>query len=124
MQDEKTFRPVVSLWLSGSKSGRPFFGAGCASLLRGIQAHGNVLAACAQMGLSYSKGRHMLKLMEKEAGRPVALCVKGGPEGGAATVTPEGERLLEIYERYKDEISRFAEGRYQEKLDAERKKPV
>lgn len=109
MNDKRIFRPIVSIWLQGSK---PFFGAGCARLLRDIQECGNVAAACTKMQLSYSKGRKMIRAMEAEVGRPVVNCVKGGPEGGAAHVTAEGEHLLAMYDQYKKEICQYADSQF------------
>ena len=41
-----------------------FFGPGTKDLLEGIRKTGSVQQACAQMDLSYSKGRHMIRHME------------------------------------------------------------
>lgn len=87
---------------------QPFFGPGTAALLRGIAACGSVSAACEAMGLSYSKGRRMLRVMEKELGYPVVQCVRGGVGGGSACVTPQGMLLLEQFTRYEETVRRYA----------------
>lgn len=106
-----TYRPDVRVRLIGSQ---PFFGPGTAMLLRYINECGSVAAACEKMRLSYSKGRGMLRLMERELGCPIVRCTKGGVGGGSAMVTPEGERLLEIYTQYENMVSRYAQRRFDE----------
>lgn len=107
--DDHIYRPDVRVRLVGRQ---PFFGPGPALLLRHIQECGSVTAACEKMQLSYSKGRGMIRKLEQETGFCVVQRIKGGPGGGNAKLTHEGELLLEIYTRYADDVCRYAERRF------------
>lgn len=48
-----------------------FFGPGICELLEEIGKCGSIQAACKEMGLSYSKGSHILKNLEKGLGIPM-----------------------------------------------------
>lgn len=115
MNGETIYRPDVRLRLVGS---RPFFGPGPASLLRLIRECGSVAAACERMRLSYSKGRGILRVLERELGCPVVLRAQGGLGGGSASLTPEGERLLEAYTQYEEMVRRYAQSRFDILRDA------
>lgn len=109
MSGEASYRPDLRLRLLG---GRPFFGPGPAALLRAVARQGAVAPACESLGLSYSKGRGMLRVMEAELGYPVVRCERGGSGGGSASLTPKGARLLQQYTRYENEVRRYAKRRF------------
>ena len=108
--DEHSYHPDVRVRLIGEK---PFFGPGTATLLRCIRECGSVFAACEKMKLSYSKGRIMLRNLERELNYPLVQLAKGGEGGGGhAWLTPEGERFLEIFTRYSDMVHDFAKTQF------------
>ena len=90
----------------------PFFGPGPAQLLRCIRQCGSVQGACTQMGLSYSKGRAILRMIKQQSGRKAVTCRKGGVGGGQAVLTPDGEELLEQYTRYEQDVRAYAAQRF------------
>ena len=107
----KVFRPDVRIRLIG---GEPFFGPGVAELLQCIRDCGSVAAACEKMKLSYSKGRSMLRIMERELGFAVVQRTKGGlGGGGTAVITEKGEQLLASYSAFEDEVRTFTQERFQ-----------
>ena len=59
-----------------------FFGPGTKDLLAGIRKTGSVQQACAQMDLSYSKGRHMIRHMEAALETTLVERTRGGAGGG------------------------------------------
>ena len=91
-----------------------FFGPGMMVLLKQIKLLGNVREACEKTGMSYSKGRALIRTAEEEAGCRIVLRSPGGKTGGTARVSPEGRILMERYERLEREVAEFAMGRYQE----------
>ena len=61
-----------------------FFGPGIAELLGLVGECGSVKEACAKMGLSYSKGRMIIRRAEDMLGFPLVKIRRGGRGGGAA----------------------------------------
>ena len=90
--------------------GEAFFGPGPERLLLAVRAKGSVLGACEAMGLSYSKGRQLIRRMEKALGFPLVHRIQGGAGGGSASLTREGQLFLEIYARYERAVSDYAAG--------------
>ncbi len=79
-----------------------FFGEGPCRLLRGIETHGSLRAAAAEMELSYSKAFYLLKRAEDVLGFPLTQKKIGGKGGGGSYLTPEAEAFLARYEAYRD----------------------
>ena len=82
---------------------KPFYGPGAHQLLQLTREEGSLREACRHMGLSYSKGRAIISLMEGQLGYPVIKSRKGGRTGGNSVVTPEGEALLRSYTAFLEE---------------------
>lgn len=77
--------PRVRLYAGNDR----FFGPGTKDLLAGIRKTGSVQQACAQMDLSYSKGRHMIRHMEAALETTlVERTPRWMPGGGSAALTP------------------------------------
>jgi molybdate transport system regulatory protein len=66
-----------------------FYGPGVQDLLCGIRVHGSVKDACEAMGLSYTKGRRILRHAEAVLGYSLVTRKQGGRTGGSSTLTPE-----------------------------------
>ncbi len=80
------------LWVE--KDGGTFVSWGRVVLLERIAREGSVSAAAKSMGMSFS---HAWKLVEEMNRLSPKLLVEkqvGGPKGGGAWLTPEGERLV------------------------------
>lgn len=102
---EPGFHPEIRVRVAARA---PFFGPGPAQLLRCIRQCGSVQGACTQMGLSYSKGRSILRVIKQQFGARAVTCRKGGVGGGRTVLTPDGERLLERYTRYEQDVRAYA----------------
>ncbi|NLT58332.1 MAG: NTP transferase domain-containing protein [Clostridiales bacterium] len=87
-------RPELRISLARDKV---FFGPGGLTLLELIGETGSLRAACADMGISYSKGWKMLQAIEEQLGHPVVTSRKGGEGGGSSALTPEGQALVRRY---------------------------
>jgi len=98
--NQQLFRPQIRFRLAKEV---PFFGPGTALLLKMISQTESVKAACSAMQLSYSKGWHILNLMEQQLGYSVVKRRHGGVNGGRTCLTSEGEELLNNYERFEKE---------------------
>ena len=99
------FRPEISVRLTDSA---PFFGPGPRQLLLGIRARGSVLKACEAVGLSYSKGRALLRRMEEALGTTLVSRTQGGAGGGSAILTEAGETFLSRYACYEQAVADYA----------------
>ena len=104
----KTSLPFSQQVLIRLTDGEPFFGPGPQRLLLAVRSQGSVLGACEAMGLSYSKGRQMIRRMEGALGFPLVHRIQGGSGGGSARLTREGELFLELYARYERAVADYA----------------
>jgi len=70
-------------------------------LLQLIEEEHSLMGACRRMGMSYSKGKIVITLMEEQLGYPVLESrkgtLKGGYPGGYSIVTKEGKELMRRY---------------------------
>jgi len=86
-------------------SEKPFYGPGPHQLLLLTQEIGSLREACRQMGISYSKGRMIVSLMEQQLGYAVINSQQGGKTGGKSFVTEEGKELMRNYSAFTEEAS-------------------
>ena len=81
----------------------PHFGKGIVSIMMLVRQGSSLRAACAQMGLSYSKAWRLLKSAEADLGIPLLDAQKGGTTRAGSTLTPQGEELLDRYLAFEKE---------------------
>ena len=74
---------------------------------------GSIQSACACMHMSYTKGWKLLNQIEKELGYSLVERYPGGTSGGGSALTARGQRLLEAYQRYRDELQKTATALFQ-----------
>lgn len=74
-------------------------GPGKARLLRLVKQTGSISEAARQMQMSYMRAWTLIRTMNGCFREPVIATSRGGEKRGGATLTPTGERLLELYER-------------------------
>ena len=91
-----------------TKQNEKFYGPGVQDLLTGIRVHGSVKDACEAMGMSYSKGRRILKHAETVLGYKLVERQQGGVDGGHASLTPAAEDFMQRYEVLNDAVNDFA----------------
>lgn len=103
-------RPQIQVRLTASE---PFYGPGVQQLLGWINQTGSLQEACLHMGISYSKGRKMIKQLEQQLGFPVVQRWTGGSGGGGSALTEKGKKLIEAYENMVAEVQDFTDQAYQ-----------
>ncbi len=103
-------RPQVQVRLTASE---PFYGPGTQTLLGWIQKTGSLQEACLHMGMSYSKGRKMVKQLERQLGFAVVQRWAGGSGGGGSLLTEKGAMLVGQYAEMVAEIQDFTDQAYQ-----------
>ncbi len=104
-------RPDLALRLNGrlwveTADGR-FMGIGRLELLTHIQALGSISKAAQQMGMSYKRAWDLVTSLNAQAARPLVLTHAGGPRGGGAEVTPEGQQLVQAFQALQARFQAF-----------------
>ncbi len=89
-----------------------FFDETAFELLNNIKKHQSLQKACLETNISYSKGSKMIKEMEWELGFSIVEKWTGGKSGGGTSITSEGEKLIENYQRFINEVAESAEKAY------------
>lgn len=88
---------------------KPFLGPGTKQLLLLVEETGSLRLACEYMGISYSKGRGMVDIMERQLGFNVLERRQGGETGGSSTLTSKGSEILNRYHEYEKKVREYAE---------------
>jgi len=90
------------------------FGEGPCRLLRGIEKTGSIRQAAADMGIAYSKARHIIKTCENNLGFALTHSRRGGITRGGSEVTDQAFELMKLHESLCGEIE-LAIGKIYEK---------
>ncbi len=83
-------------------------------LLQFISEKGSLADGAAEMGLSYRRAWGKVREIEANLGLRLVDSVAGGPGGGHSRLTPEGERLVASYARFRDALSNDAQREFEE----------
>lgn len=113
MKTTNDLRLTVTLRLLDGEGHRRF-GPGVAALLAGVREHRSLRAAAASMGMAYSKAWRIVRTAEEALGYKLLSSTVGGRNGGGAALTAEAEALLAAYQALWDQVSAFAQERFQE----------
>jgi molybdate transport system regulatory protein len=74
-----------------------YVGPGRADLLEGIAETGSISAAGKRMGMSYKRAWGLVQALNEGWGRPLVETSRGGAEQGGASLTTDGEFVLQRY---------------------------
>lgn len=96
------------------RDGEAIFGPGVAELLSRVQTHRSLRAAAASMEMSYSKAWRIVRTAESGFGCKLLDSTIGGCHGGGAVLTPEGEAILDAYQRFATDIDDYSQTRFRE----------
>ena len=96
------------------QNGARVFGPGVAELLKRVQEHHSLRAAALSMEMAYSKAWQIIRTAEDGFGCKLLSSTIGGRHGGGAVLTPEGERILNAYERFAADINAYSQERFKE----------
>lgn len=72
-------------------------GPGKADLLDAIGQAGSISAAARAMGMSYRRAWLLVDVMNRSFGAPLVQSAAGGSQGGGASVTALGQKVLDCY---------------------------
>ncbi len=102
-------RVAYKIWLDNDGKA---FGEGPYRLLRGIEKSGSLRQAAIEQGISYRKAWCVLKDVEGKLGFSLLDRRTGGLSGGGSIITPSGKRLMQRYERFREEANEALERIY------------
>jgi len=94
-------KPAMRLWLD--QDGKAF-GDGPYELLKRVEATGSLHKAAAQMGMAYSKAWKLIRMIEQRLGFMILEREVGGHSGGGSRITPQGEKLMSCYAKFREEV--------------------
>ncbi len=105
MSGDEDFCPRVrlNLWLETEEG--MLFGLGRAQLLEQIEKQGSLNKAAKELGMSYRAAWGRLKNTEDVLGDALVLKTRGRK---GCSLTPLGERVLEDYRQWAQEVENFA----------------
>ena len=78
----------------------PHFGRGIVQLLERVSGGLSLNAAAAEMGMSYTKARRLLKSAEADLGVKLLEPHRGGAEREGSVLTEQGRQLLAAYQGF------------------------
>lgn len=82
------------------------FGKGPYVLLSKVKECGSLNKAAIELGMSYSKAFNVIKTCEKAMNKRFLDREIGGVKGGGSTLTEDGEKILEKYEKISIEMDK------------------
>ena len=91
--------PRIKLWVE--KYGALVLSDYRVQLLQHIGETGSLAEAAQQMGLSYRRAWGKVREIEKNLGVMLVESETGGAGGGGSHLTHQGERLVALYQRFK-----------------------
>lgn len=103
------FRPLINSRLVAEEV---FFGPHMITLLIFVDRSGSLREACKLAGVSYSKGRHMVKQAEQALGFRLVESRVGGATGGTSAVSVKGKILVNRFKEYEKQIGQYAYSTY------------
>jgi molybdate transport system regulatory protein len=85
----------VSIRIDLETGGR--IGPGKIALLEAIRETGSITAAAQSMQMSYRRAWLLVDELNKLLKEPAVATAAGGAKGGGTTLTPAGEKAIEVY---------------------------
>lgn len=111
INDKLSLHPKVTLQLFTDEKS---FGPGVALLLEKIKEKNSIRKAAFDIGMSYSKAWTIIRRAEKNLGIELLVSKTGGADGGGATLTEDGERMLKAFRECEKELFEFADSKFDE----------
>lgn len=90
-------QPRVKLWIE--KDGHLVLSQYRVALLRHIAETGSLAQAAQRIGWSYRRAWGKIKEIERNLGAPLVHSTAGGQGGGHTSLTPLGERLVDLFDQ-------------------------
>jgi molybdate transport system regulatory protein len=97
-------QPRIKLWVE--QDGKLALSGYRVRLLRLIDETGSLSEAAARMKLSYRRAWGKVREIELNLGVKLVESEAGGAGGGGSRLTPEGRRLVDLFERFESTAER------------------
>jgi molybdate transport system regulatory protein len=97
-------QPCIKLWIE--RDGRLVLSDYRVRLLELVRETGSLAQAAARMRLSYRRAWGKVKEIEQNLGVALVTSEAGGVGGGHTRLTPEGERLVALYQEFQARMHR------------------
>ena len=108
-------RPRHKVWFTLDNSF--LMGPNYFRFLRAVGETGTIRQAGEAVGWSYRTCLNRIRRMEGVLGRRVLETARGGASGGGARLSPDGERLLRIFERWQRDMASYSRRAFQKAVD-------
>ncbi len=112
----KALKLNYKLWIE-TDSHISILGEGKWRLLKAIKETGSLKAAVESLGLTYRQTWDNLKKIEVKLGFPIIEKTRGGAEGGQTTLSPQGEKIVEFFDKVYHEFESPVQKIFNELLD-------
>ncbi|HZN97273.1 MAG TPA: LysR family transcriptional regulator [Gemmatimonadales bacterium] len=100
-------RPRHKVWFTLGNSF--LMGPNYFRFLRAVDQTGTIRQAGLAVGWSYRTCLNRIRRMEETLGTRVLETARGGVSGGGARLSPEGRKLLAIFERWQREMADYSQ---------------
>lgn len=87
-------------------------GPGKIALLEAIRATGSISAGARSLGMSYRRAWLLVEEINQAFREPAVTAETGGRRGGGATLTPVGERVIDLYRSIESQARDAADGEF------------
>src|SRR5262245_3271396 len=95
IRSQSRWKLKVRVWIECD--GEKVLGPGRAELLELIDRHRSISAAARKMDMSYRRAWGLVQSVNAAAGEPLVAVTTGGPGGGGAELTANGQNALRLY---------------------------
>jgi molybdate transport system regulatory protein len=99
--------PRLKVWFT--LKGSFLMGPNYFRFLRAVDETGTIRQAGKVVGWSYRTCLNRIRRMEEILGSRVLDTARGGVSGGGARLSPEGRRLLTIFERWQQDVANYSD---------------
>ena len=116
MYDKNNLKEInfnFKIWLS-AKDGKGIMGDGKWQILKAIEKHGSLKAATETLGITYRRTWGDLKKIENDLGVQLLEKSRGGKDGGATVLTPEGQNLVNAFDKFHNKVDEFIDKAFSE----------
>jgi len=103
--DLSTIKLNHKIWLSGEQD-KGILGDGKWQILKTIEETGSLTAACKVLNLTYRRTWGDLKKIEQMLGFPLLEKSRGGTEGGASQLSPQGKKLVTAFDEFHQSVDK------------------
>jgi len=90
-----------------------FFGPGIVELLQRVQLSHSLSKASKEMLMAYTKALKMVKTAESSLGFKLLNQKIGGKSGGGSKLTEDAKTMIELYEKFDNEIIATADKQFE-----------